>query len=114
MLVACVAFVLPLSPRAPAQGAARRPARSLYFAAIGLGFLLLEIVLIQRFVLFLGFPTYALSVVLFALLVFTGVGSALSRSARPRAPRHAESRRSARSRADRASAPRRCSRCCAR
>jgi hypothetical protein len=50
----------------------------LYFVAIGLGFLLLESVLIQRFVLFLGFPTYALSVVLFALLVFTGVGSALS------------------------------------
>ncbi len=50
----------------------------LYFAAIGLGFLLLEIVLIQRFVLFLGFPTYALSVVLFALLVLTGVGSALT------------------------------------
>jgi len=49
-----------------------------YFAAIGLGFLLLEIVLIQRFVLFLGFPTYALSVVLFALLIFTGIGSALS------------------------------------
>ena len=35
-------------------------------------------VLIQRFVLFLGFPTYALSVVLFALLVFTGLGSLLS------------------------------------
>jgi hypothetical protein len=50
----------------------------LYFAAIGLGFLLLEIVLIQRFVLFLGFPTYALSIVLFALLIFSGVGSAIS------------------------------------
>jgi hypothetical protein len=49
-----------------------------YFAAIGLGYLILEIVLIQRFVLFLGFPTYALSVVLFALLLFTGLGSALS------------------------------------
>jgi hypothetical protein len=46
-----------------------------FFAAIGVGFLLLEVVLIQRFVLFLGFPTYALSVVLFALLVFTGVGA---------------------------------------
>ncbi len=51
----------------------RPPAVGLvFFAAIGLGFLLLEIALIQRFVLFLGFPTYALSVVLFALLVFTG------------------------------------------
>ena len=40
--------------------------------------------MIQRFVLFLGFPTYALSVVLFALLVFTGLGSLLTRArARP-------------------------------
>jgi hypothetical protein len=57
-----------------------------FFAAIGLGFLLLEVVLIQRFVLFLGFPTYALSVVLFALLVFTGAGALLAEraAARPR------------------------------
>jgi hypothetical protein len=46
----------------------------------------LEIALIQRFVLFLGFPTYALSVVLFALLVFTGLGSVVAtRFANPRA-----------------------------
>ena len=50
----------------------------LFFVAIGLGFLLLELVLIQRFVLFLGFPTYALSVVLFTLLVSTGLGAYLS------------------------------------
>lgn len=49
-----------------------------YFAAIGLGFMLLEIVLIQRLVLFLGFPTYSLSVVLFSLLIFSGLGSYLS------------------------------------
>jgi hypothetical protein len=57
-----------------------------FFAAIGVGFLLLEVVLIQRFVLFLGFPTYALSVVLFALLLFTGVGAMLTSrlEARPR------------------------------
>lgn len=57
----------------------RPPVTSLvYFAAIGVGFLVLEIVLIQRFVLFLGFPTYSLSVVLCALLVFTGLGSLIS------------------------------------
>jgi hypothetical protein len=50
-----------------------------------MGFLTLEVALIQRFVLFLGFPTYALSVVLFALLVWTGAGSLLSgRVRRPR------------------------------
>jgi MFS family permease len=62
----------------------RPPVSSLlYFAAIGLGFLMLEIVLIQRFVLFLGFPTYAISIVLFALLIFTGVGSAISTRVSP-------------------------------
>jgi Spermine/spermidine synthase domain len=75
-VLSAIAFVVPL-------GLARRerrpsPGALIYFAAIGVGFLVLEIVLIQRFVLFLGFPTYALSVVLFALLVFTGIGSQLS------------------------------------
>ena len=77
-----VAFVLPL---ALDRRADRPPASVLaYFAAIGLGFLVFEVVLIQRFVLFLGFPTYALSVVLFALLVFTGLGSLLSERLRDR------------------------------
>jgi hypothetical protein len=73
--LSAVAFLLPLTlvregrPSVPSLG---------FFAAIGLGFLVLEVVLIQRFVLFLGFPTYALSVVLFALLVFTGLGSLAS------------------------------------
>jgi len=61
-----------------------------YFGAIGVGFLLVEIVLIQRFVLFLGFPTYALSVVLFALLVSTGAGAYLA--SRWRDPRRALAR----------------------
>jgi hypothetical protein len=50
-----------------------------YFVALGLGFMLLEISLMQRLVLYLGYPTYALSVVLFSLLIFLGVGSYLSR-----------------------------------
>ncbi|UCE86515.1 MAG: class I SAM-dependent methyltransferase [Deltaproteobacteria bacterium] len=49
-----------------------------YFAALGLGFMLLEISLIQMLTLFLGFPTYSLSVTLFSLLVFSGIGSLLS------------------------------------
>ncbi len=77
-----VAFLLPL---ALDRRTDRPPASALaYFAAIGLGFLVFEVVLIQRFVLFLGFPTYALSVVLFALLVFTGIGSLLSERLRDR------------------------------
>ena len=74
LTVALLAFLLPLI----LVRRTRKPpsATSLaYFAAIGLGYLLVEIVFIQRFVLFLGFPTYSLSVVLFSLLTFTGVGS---------------------------------------
>ncbi len=50
----------------------------LYFIALGMGFIFIEIGLMQRLILFLGHPTFALSVVLFSLLVFSGVGSYLS------------------------------------
>ena len=46
-----------------------------YFAAIGLGFMLLEISQLQRLTIFLGHPAYGLSVVLFSLLVSSGAGS---------------------------------------
>jgi hypothetical protein len=61
--------------------AGRRPTllRTLaYFGLLGLGYLLVEVPLVQRFILFLGHPAYALTTVLFALLLFSGVGSALS------------------------------------
>jgi hypothetical protein len=47
----------------------------LYFAAIGLGFMLIEVSQMQRLIIFLGHPTYALSVVLFTLLLSSGLGS---------------------------------------
>jgi hypothetical protein len=51
----------------------------LYFLFIGAGYILVEIALIQKFVLFLGHPTYALTVVIFSMLVSSGVGSFYSR-----------------------------------
>jgi MFS family permease len=45
---------------------------------LGLGFILIEIVLLQRFQLFLGEPIYTFSIVLSSLLIFTGVGSYLA------------------------------------
>jgi hypothetical protein len=47
----------------------------LYFAAIGAGFMIVEIAAIQRLGLFLGHPTRSLTVVLFGLLLFAGLGS---------------------------------------
>ncbi len=47
----------------------------LYFAAIGLGFMLVEISQMQRLIVFLGHPTYGLTVILFTLLLSSGLGS---------------------------------------
>ena len=52
----------------------------IYFAALGMAFMLLEIALIQRFTLYLGHPLYSIAVVLAAFLVFAGLGSRLTRS----------------------------------
>jgi len=49
-----------------------------YFAALGLGFMLVEIALMQKLVIFLGHPTYALSIVLTSLLASAGLGSLLA------------------------------------
>lgn len=51
-----------------------------YFFAIGIAFILVEICLMQQFVLFLGVPVYAIAVVLFSLLSGTGVGSLIAGS----------------------------------
>ena len=50
-----------------------------YFGALGAGFMLLEVALLQRFVLLLGHPVYSLTVTLFSLLLGTGLGSLVSR-----------------------------------
>jgi spermidine synthase len=49
-----------------------------YFCLLGLGYLSVEIPLMQRFSLFLGHPTWSMAVVLFGILVFSGIGSRLS------------------------------------
>ena len=51
----------------------------LYFVSIGAGYILIEVALIQKFVLFLGHPTYALTVIIFSMLVSSGGGSFFSR-----------------------------------
>jgi spermidine synthase len=51
---------------------------AVYFAAIGLAFLFVEIASIQRFTLFLAHPLYAIGVVLAGFLVFAGAGSGVA------------------------------------
>ena len=56
----------------------------LYFLAIGTGYILIEVALIQKFVLFLGHPTYALTVVIFSMLLSSGLGSFSSQRLGPK------------------------------
>jgi spermidine synthase len=77
-----LALVLILTPllwlgrhRPAAAAAFARWRIALYFLAIGFAFLFVEIASIQRFVLFLGHPVYAIPVVLCAFLFFAGLGS---------------------------------------
>ncbi|MBI5432131.1 MAG: hypothetical protein HZA52_04795 [Planctomycetes bacterium] len=46
-----------------------------FFGAIGIGFMLVEISQMQRLIVFLGHPVYGFSVVLFSVLLSSGVGS---------------------------------------
>jgi hypothetical protein len=55
-----------------------RPLPWLYFFLIGIGFMMIEIVLIQRYTLFLGASAYSLATVLFVLLTASGLGSRLA------------------------------------
>jgi hypothetical protein len=83
LLQACLAsLALILLPLAATRSSGARPsARSragAYFLALGLAFLFVEIAFIQKFVLFLSHPLYAIAVVLSAFLIFAGIGSGLS------------------------------------
>ncbi|MEK7866519.1 MAG: hypothetical protein AAB434_07525 [Planctomycetota bacterium] len=49
-----------------------------YFACLGMGFIVLELGLLQRLVLLLGHPVFTLAVLLFSLLVSSGIGSWVS------------------------------------
>ncbi len=50
----------------------------IYFSGLGIGFMFVEIVLIQHFILYLGHPLYAAAAVITALLICSGAGSLVS------------------------------------
>ncbi len=64
--------------RALATGVGTKLAYLLYFACLGAGFIIVEVAMIQKFILFLGHPVYSLAVVLFSVLAFSAIGSYLS------------------------------------
>jgi hypothetical protein len=59
----------------------------LYFVCLGAGYIMIQVALIQKFILFLGHPTYALTVIVFSMLVWSGLGSFYSRRLIPGAQR---------------------------
>jgi len=85
--VVLIALPLALVGRRKPTGAAPAASRGrvlAYFLAIGFGFMFIEIAFIQKFVLFLSHPLYAVAVVLFAFLLFAGIGSRYSQRLRNR------------------------------
>lgn len=72
-----VAIVAPLAMRKHVREA-HSPSLMLYFAAIGLAFMMVEIGQLERLIVFLGHPIYGLTVVLFVLLLASSLGSLLS------------------------------------
>jgi predicted membrane-bound spermidine synthase len=71
-------IVIPLQPAIREVGRGLAIGGTAYFFLIGMGFMLLEMSLLQRMSVFLGHPVYSLSVVLFSLILSTGIGSFMS------------------------------------
>jgi hypothetical protein len=72
VVISAALILLPLWALRRASGP---PDHLVYLACLGIGFLLIEIPLIQRFILFLDQPVYAFATVLFTLLIASGIGS---------------------------------------
>jgi hypothetical protein len=75
-LIAVVLIVIPLIFHQ--KGVIHSKWTLFYFSGLGLGYMFVEIVLIQRFILFFGNPLYAASAVISGMLIFSGAGSYLS------------------------------------
>ncbi|MFN2119222.1 MAG: hypothetical protein ACK2T0_02375 [Anaerolineales bacterium] len=81
VLLATVLILLPVALRrlGNARGRGRIPVSELfYFGLLGLAFMFIELPLVQHFILYLGQPAYSVAAVLFALLLFSGIGSRLN------------------------------------
>lgn len=79
--IAATALILLLPvilPQAKLPASRRVRGFLLYFVCLGAGYILVQVSTIQRFVLLLGHPTYSLTVVVFSMLVFSGLGSFFS------------------------------------
>ncbi len=85
VVLSSVFIIYPLHRHSLAAKPGGRAGIFIYFAALGLAFILIEITLIQKLTVFLGGPGYSMSITLFTILLASGIGSFLSRnwSSRP-------------------------------
>lgn len=89
VLSALVVLVTMIGPALPALRRAEPALAALgtiYFLFIGLGFMLVEIGLLQRLSVFLGHPVYGLAIGLFGIILSTGLGALASERVRLEAP----------------------------
>lgn len=77
-LMVALVIIVPLSKTVENKGSTFIRAGTLYFMLIGLGFMFIEISLLQALGVFLGHPIYGLSVVLFSIIISAGLGSLTS------------------------------------
>ncbi|MDH3473022.1 MAG: hypothetical protein OEM59_04970, partial [Rhodospirillales bacterium] len=78
LLLVVGTIVVPLRPAISDVGRRLAMSGTAYFFLIGTGFMFFEIALLQRMSVFLGHPIYSLSIVLFSMILSTGLGSLLS------------------------------------
>jgi hypothetical protein len=78
MLLATLGILLPMCRHRVAEVPGRWIS-FVYFGSLGLGFIFVEIALIQKLMVFLGGPTYSLAFTLFVILFFSGLGSYFGR-----------------------------------
>jgi hypothetical protein len=78
MLLATLGILAPMY-RHRLMGAPGAGSSIVYFGSLGLGFIFVEIALIQKLMVFLGGPMYSLAFTLFVILFFSGLGSYFGR-----------------------------------
>jgi hypothetical protein len=78
ILVASILILVPLVWRRHDLARREAPVALLYFMCLGAGFILVELTLMSKLLVLVGFPVYAMTIVLFTLLLSAGAGSYLS------------------------------------
>jgi len=78
IIIAGLLIILPLKFIKKDDGSPMRKINLLYFAGIGLGYIMIQIAMVQKFTLILGQPVYTMLTVISTMLVSSGIGSMFS------------------------------------